>query len=154
MALVESIGDPNADGFVVVRGNRWQSTTPAIRTRCCDGAQLSSFFPDESSEQSGLSSSDPRWRRRWFGAAWGRFQKGLPGWAGDFDRAMAITEQSDALSQSAIITYKYAGIPRGVFLADEPTLREIESALNAAERSSDDMAIVLLTMTFGDGTHP
>jgi hypothetical protein len=78
-----------------------------------------------------------------------RFQKGLPGWGEDFDRAMAITEQSDALSQSAIITYKYAGIPRGVFVADDRALHEIESALKAAERSSDDMAIVLLPMTFG-----
>jgi class 3 adenylate cyclase len=79
----------------------------------------------------------------------GRFQKGLPGWAEDFDRAMGITEQSDALSRSAIITYKYAGIPRGVFVADDRTLCEIEAALTAAKQSSDDMAIVLLPMTFG-----
>jgi adenylate cyclase len=79
----------------------------------------------------------------------GRFQKGLPGWRDDFDRASAIAEQSDALSQSAIITYKYAGIPRGVFAANETALREIESALHLAERSNDDMALVLLPLTFG-----
>lgn len=79
----------------------------------------------------------------------GRFQKGLPGWRDDFEQASAIAERSDALSHSAIITYKYAGIPRGVFLADDSVLREIESALQLAERSNDDMAVVLLPMTFG-----
>ncbi len=79
----------------------------------------------------------------------GRFQKGLPGWRDDFEQASAIAERSDALSHTAIITYKYAGIPRGVFLADDSVLREIESALQLAERSNDDMAVVLLPMTFG-----
>ncbi len=83
----------------------------------------------------------------WRGVA--RFQKGLPGWREDFDRASAIAEQADSLSRSAIITYKYAGIPRGVFLADESVLREIESAFKLAERSNDDMALVMLPMTFG-----
>jgi hypothetical protein len=61
---------------------------------------------------------------------------------------MAIAEQSDTLAKSTIITYKYAGIPRGVFLADDAALREIESALKEVERSSDDMAVVLLRLTF------
>ena len=79
----------------------------------------------------------------------GRFQKGLPGWGDDFDRASALAEGSDALSRSAIVTYKYAGIPRGVFLADESALREIESAAQLAERSNDDMAVVLSPMVLG-----
>jgi adenylate cyclase len=59
-----------------------------------------------------------------------------------------IAEQSDTLSKSTIITYKYAGIPRGVFLADDNVLREIESALESVERSSDEMAFFLLRLTF------
>ncbi len=81
----------------------------------------------------------------WRGAA--RFRTGLPGWRDDFEQAMAIAEQSDTLAKSTIITYKYAGIPRGVFLADDAALREIESALKEVERSSDDMAVVLLRLT-------
>ena len=61
---------------------------------------------------------------------------------------MAIAEQSDTLSKSTIITYKYAGIPRGVFLADDNVLREVESALKLVQRSSDDMAYFLLRLTF------
>ncbi len=82
----------------------------------------------------------------WRGTA--RFRTGIPGWREDYDEAMAIAEQSDTLAKSTIITYKYAGIPRGVFLADDHVLREIESALNEVERSSDDMAVVLLRLTF------
>ena len=86
----------------------------------------------EDSDSEARSSSDPRWRRRWHGAVWRRFRKGLPGWRDDFDRAMAIVGAVGRRCRNRpIITYKYAGIPRGVFLADDDALREIESALTA-----------------------
>ena len=118
MAMVESIGDPAltvALSFAaIVAKHQTGETDEVLRW-----AQAVIDLADARFRHSALSSSDPRWRRRWHGAASARFQKGLPGWRDDFDRAMAIAEQSDALSQSAIITYKYAGIPRGVFLADD-----------------------------------
>ena len=79
----------------------------------------------------------------------GRFQKGIHGWRDDFDRASALAETADALSRSAIVTYKYAGIPRGVFLADDSALHEVESASELARRSNDDMAVVLSSMVLG-----
>jgi hypothetical protein len=78
-----------------------------------------------------------------------RFRSGAPGFRDDFDEAMAIAEKSDSFSRAAIITYKYAGIPRGVFLASDDVLHEIESVLKQVERSSDDITMVMLRLTFG-----
>ncbi len=147
MALVESLSDPlmtvSLSFAAIVAKHHTGDTDEVLRW-----AQAVIDLEEESPHQETFIIGSPlATALAWRGV--GRFQKGLPGWGEDFDRAMAITEQTDALSQSAIITYKYAGIPRGVFLADDRALREIESALKAAERSSDDMAIILLPFTFG-----
>jgi tetratricopeptide (TPR) repeat protein len=111
-------------------------------------AQAVIDFASADSEQARLTIGSPlATALAWRGV--GRFQKGLPGWSEDFERACALAEESDALSRSAIVTYKYAGIPRGVFLADDSVLREIESTLQLAERSNDDMVVVLSPMVLG-----
>jgi class 3 adenylate cyclase len=75
---------------------------------------------------------------------------GRAGWREDFDRAMAMASEFDPNAKAAVIAYKYClAIPRGVVLVDDAVLREIEAALVVAERSSDDMGVVLLQMTFG-----
>ena len=80
----------------------------------------------------------------------GRWATGRSGWREDFDRAMAMASETDPIMMSAVIAYKYSvAIPRGVLLADDAVVGEIEAALELAERSSDDMAVVLLRMTFG-----
>ncbi len=146
MALVESIGDPaltialSFAGIVAkhetgetVDALRWTQTVIDLTEADFDKGKL--IF--ESPRATALA---------WRGVA--RFRSGTSGFHDDFDEAMAIAEQSDTLSKSTIITYKYAGIPRGVFLADDNVLREVESALKLVERSSDDMAYFLLRLTF------
>jgi class 3 adenylate cyclase len=146
MALVESIGDPaltialSFAGIVAkhetgetVDALRWTQAVIDLTARDFDKGRL--IF--ESPRATALA---------WRGVA--RFRTGAPGFHEDFGEALAIAEQSDTLSKSTIITYKYAGIPRGVFLADDTVLREIEAALKSVERSSDDMALFLLRLTF------
>ena len=147
MAVVESIGDPALTiglSFAgIVAKHQTGETDEVLRW-----AQAVIDLACENPEQGGFILGSPlATALAWRGV--GRFQKGLPGWRDDFEQASAVAGQSDALSQAAIIAYKYAGIPRGVFLADESALREIESGLQLAERSNDDMAVVLLPMTFG-----
>jgi adenylate cyclase len=79
-----------------------------------------------------------------------RWSLGRPGWREDLDQAVAMARETDPLSLAAVIAYKYAvAISRGVVLADDAALRDIEEALQSAERSSDDMTLVLLQMTLG-----
>ena len=145
MAVVEAIGDPAltiALSFAgIVAKHEIGDTAEALRW-----TQRVIDLTEEDPDKGRLIFESPRATAlAWRGTA--RFRTGLPGWREDYEQAMAIAEQSDTLAKSTIITYKYAGIPRGVFLADDDALREIESALKEVERSSDDMAVVLLRLT-------
>jgi len=75
---------------------------------------------------------------------------GATGCREDFERAVAMASEFDPNVRAAVIAYMYSpAIPRGVLLVDDAALREIEAALEAAERSSDHMGVVLLRMAFG-----
>lgn len=75
---------------------------------------------------------------------------GQSGWRQDIDDALGSTRRADALSWSAVISYTYApNIIRGVLLAGDTAVHEIETTLRAAERFGDEMALVLLRMTLG-----
>jgi adenylate cyclase len=146
MALVESIGDPAltiALSFAgIVAKHETGETADALRW-----TQTVIDLTEADFDKGKLIFESPRATAlAWRGVA--RFRSGTSGFHDDFDEAMAIAEQSDTLSKSTIITYKYAGIARGVFVADDNVLREIESALKLVERSSDDMAYFLLRLTF------
>ena len=146
MELVESIGEPGltvALSFAgIVAKHETGETTEALRW-----TQAVIDLAVEDSDQDKIIFDSPRATAlAWRGTA--RFRNGLPGWHEDFEQAMAIAERSDTLSRSTILTYKYAGIPRGLYRADERVLRELEAAMKSVERSSDDMAVVLLRMTF------
>lgn len=146
MALLESIGDPEltiAFSFAgIVAKHETGETAEALRWTDTVIA-LASEHPKMGKM---VSESPLATALAWRGVA--RFRTGVPGFREDFDRAMAIAAEADALSKSTVITYKYGGIARGVFLADAKALREIESALSSVERSSGDAALVLLRMTF------
>jgi class 3 adenylate cyclase len=77
-----------------------------------------------------------------------RWAMGLGEWREDFDRALAHSP-TDPLSRAGVVAYKYVGIPRGVLLADDAALTEIDEALRVAERSSDDVALVLARLALG-----
>ena len=81
--------------------------------------------------------------------AMARYCLGRPGWRDDLQQAMAMARRADPLSYARVVTYVYAGIPGGVLTADDRAVREIEDALQMAERSGDDVAVVAARMTLG-----
>jgi adenylate cyclase len=146
MALVESIDDPVltiALSFAgIVAKHETGETAEALRwtDRVID---LAVKYPGQGKL---ISESPLATALTWRGVA--RFRTGVPGFREDFERAWAAAAETDILSRAMVITYKYGGIARGVFLADDMVLREIESTLSSVERSSGDMALVLLRLTF------
>jgi hypothetical protein len=81
--------------------------------------------------------------------AMARYCLGRPGWRDDLQQALAMARRADPLSYARVVTYVYAGIPGGVLTADDRAVREIEDALQIAERSGDDVAVVAARMTLG-----
>jgi hypothetical protein len=51
--------------------------------------------------------------------------------------------------QATLVAYKYVGLSRGVLLADDAALTEIDEALQVAERSSEDIAVVRVRLALG-----
>jgi hypothetical protein len=79
-----------------------------------------------------------------------RWCLGRPGWRDDLRHGLAIARSADPLSHAGVVTYVYnAGIPAGVFSPDDSALREIEDAVQIAERSGDDFALTIARMTLG-----
>jgi len=74
---------------------------------------------------------------------------GHDGWREDLDAAVAMTRTADAASLAVAAAYKYVSIGRGVLLADDAALTEINEVFPLAERSSEDLPLVLLRMSLG-----
>jgi adenylate cyclase len=74
---------------------------------------------------------------------------GLPGWRDDIRRALEMGRAADQISYGAAVTYSYNAIFHRVLLADEAALAEIGEALQMAERSAEDITLVLIRMTMG-----
>jgi hypothetical protein len=81
--------------------------------------------------------------------AMGSWCLGRPGWRDDLQQALAMARSADPLSYARVVSYVYAGIPGGVLTADDRAVREIEDALQMAERSGDDVAEIAARMTLG-----
>jgi hypothetical protein len=80
--------------------------------------------------------------RSWFGR---------PGWREDHDDAVAFAEQStDPLTLTVATSWAYgSGTWNGVRRADDAAVRAIESALQTAEASLDDYAVVMAKWVLG-----
>ena len=78
-----------------------------------------------------------------------RWIQGRPGWREDLASATATSRTADAVSHAAVLTYAYIAIPRGVLIADESVLAEAETALKMAEKSAEDIAVVMIRLTWG-----
>ncbi|AGB25626.1 adenylate/guanylate cyclase family protein [Mycobacterium sp. JS623] len=74
---------------------------------------------------------------------------GLDGWRKDLDEAVAMTRTADAASLAVAAAYKYVAVGRGVLLIDDAALAEINEAFQLAERSSEDLPLVLVRMSLG-----
>jgi hypothetical protein len=64
-------------------------------------------------------------------------------------RALEMGRSSDQISYGAAVTYSYNAIFHRVLLADDAALAEIGEALQMAERSAEDITLVLIRMTMG-----
>ena len=79
-----------------------------------------------------------------------RYCLGRPGWRDDLRHGLAMARSADPLSYATVVSYVYfAGIPYGVLRPDDSAVREIEDALQIAERSGDDLALAFARMTLG-----
>jgi class 3 adenylate cyclase len=82
--------------------------------------------------------------------AMARWSLGLPGGHDDLRRALAITHSDDPASSVTVVSVSYwPGITNGVLTPDEHAMREIDAALQVAERSGDDLGVALARLTRG-----
>ena len=148
MALVESIGEPT-----LTIGLSFAAIVAKLQTGEWDDAMRWSqrtidLAQGDATKGGHILSSPLAVALAFRGLA--KWATGGAGWREDFDRAMAMADEVDSNVKPAVMAYVYSpAIPRGVLLVDDAVLGEIETALAAADRSSDDMGVVLLRMAFG-----
>jgi len=71
-----------------------------------------------------------------------RYCLGRPGWRDDLRHGLALARSADPASYTRVVAWVYLpGIPLGVLTPDDRAVREIEDALQVAERSGDDFAV-------------
>ncbi|MGO9924758.1 MAG: ATP-binding protein, partial [Mycobacterium sp.] len=71
-----------------------------------------------------------------------RYCLGRPGWRDDMRHALAMARSADPMSYANVVAWVYlVGIPYGVLRPDDSAVREIEDALQDAERCGDDFAL-------------
>jgi hypothetical protein len=78
-----------------------------------------------------------------------RCTTGADGWREDLDDGVAMTRMADATSLAVAAAYKFVCIGRGALVADDAAMAEITEAFQLAERSSEDLPLVLLRMSLG-----
>jgi hypothetical protein len=148
MVLIESIGDP--------------TLTVGLSVAPIHGKGLNAEYSDVlwwSQRVIDLADGDPSKGNLIFGSPLtlalttrgiARYCQGRPGWRDDLRQGLAMARSADPLSYAAAVTYVYSpGIPNGVLPLDDRTMREIEDALQVAERSGDDFAVAMARMTLG-----
>jgi hypothetical protein len=148
MALIESIDDPtltvglsHAAIYAKLEGAEWS-----------DVVRWSQRVID-------LADGDPAKGNFIFGSplsvafitrAIARYCLGRPGWRDDLRHGVAMARSADPLSYARVAGYVYfVGIPNGVLWPDDSAMREIEDALQIAQRSGDDFALTVARMTLG-----
>jgi hypothetical protein len=79
-----------------------------------------------------------------------RYWLGRPGWRDDLRHGLTMARSADPMSYAMVVAFVYfSGIPWGVLSPADSVVREIEDALQIAERSGDDLALTLARATLG-----
>ena len=148
MALIESIGDPT----LTVGLSFAPIYAKGVSTEPSDVLRWSQRVID-------LADGDPSKGNFIFGSplalafttrAAALYCLGRPGWRDDLRHGLAMARSADAMSYASVVTYVYfLGIPCGVLRPDDSAVREIEDALQMAERSGDEFAVAFAQMTLG-----
>jgi class 3 adenylate cyclase len=147
-ALIESLGDPT----LTVGLSIFAIYAKMESSEWSDGLRWSQRVID-------LADGDPSKGNFLFGSplalafasrAGARFNLGHPGWRDDLRHGLAMARSADPMSYAAVVGYVYnSGIAGGVLRPDDSVVREIEDALQVAERSSDDLALSNVRATLG-----
>jgi class 3 adenylate cyclase len=146
--LIESVGDPTLTvglSYPLIYGK-------IESAEWCDVLRWSQRVID-------LADGDPSRGNFIFGSplalaltsrAMARYCLGRPGWRDDLRSGVAMARSADPLSHAMVVAYVYfPGIPLGVLRPDDSAVREIENALDVAERSGDDPAVAFARVTLG-----
>jgi class 3 adenylate cyclase len=146
MAVVESLGDPT-----LTVGLTFAACAAKLQAgEFADALRFSQAAIDLAHDVSeGIFLVGSPWATSLTFRGVARWAMGLDGWKEDFDHALAMARTTDPVSQAILVAYKYIGLSRGVMLADDAALREIDDALQIAERSSEDIAVVLVRLALG-----
>ncbi len=79
-----------------------------------------------------------------------RLNLGRPGWREDQRQALSMASSADPVTYAATVTFIYfPGLACGVLRPRHSALREIEAALEIADRSGDDFAVGVARMMLG-----
>jgi hypothetical protein len=148
MALIESVGDPTLTvglSFAAIyakaeSGEWWDVLLWSQRViDLADGDPSKGNFILGSPLSAALATR-----------AMARYCLGRPGWRNDLHQAVDMARSADPVSHARVVAYVYApGIPLGVLSGDNIAMREIEAALQIAERSGDDLALAFARGTLG-----
>jgi class 3 adenylate cyclase len=148
LALIESLGDPT-----LTVGLSFMPIYAKLETaEWCDALRWSQRvidLADGDASKGNLIIGSPlavAFAQR----AMARYCLGRPGWRDDRRHSLTIVRSADPASYAVVVGYIYlAGIPNGVLRPDDSAVREIEDALQIAERSGDDLAWALARTTLG-----
>jgi hypothetical protein len=147
MALLESIGDPALTvgaGPAIVIKYRTGEIADVLRW-----SQTVIDWADGDPTKGNLIVGSPlAMALMWRGVA--RFWLGRDGWREDLDDAVAMAQNSDPATHALVVYGKHGwATTLGVLLADDTAVRELDEALQIAERSGDDTALGLARYLLG-----
>jgi class 3 adenylate cyclase len=148
MALIDSVGDPT----LTVGLSFAPIYAKGESTEWCDALRWSQGVID-------LADGDPSKGNFIFGSplafalttrGMARWSLGRPGWRDDLRHGVAMARSADHMSYATVVAFVYfPGISLGVLRPDDRAVREIEDAVQIAERSGDDLALDHAQVTLG-----
>ena len=141
LRLLESIGDPELTVGL-------QIATFATMVQVGEGMELLALaervisLADGDATKGNMIYGSPLAMAYTFRAT-ARWCLGLPGWKDDFDRGIAMARDADVATLAGVMFYTYVVAVPWILPADEAALRETADALDRAERSGDDVAVIM-----------
>jgi class 3 adenylate cyclase len=148
MALLESIGDPaltvGAGSMAILIKYRTGEIADVLRW-----SQTVIDWADGDPAKGNLVVGSPlALALVWRGVA--RFWLGRDGWRQDLDDAVAMARNVDRATHALVLFWKHGwAITNGVLVADDSAVRELDEALQMAERSGDDTELGLIKYILG-----
>jgi class 3 adenylate cyclase len=142
MALLESIGDPALSVGAGLMAMRMKYSAGQIADVLRWSQSIIDWADGDPIKGNLVVGSPLAIALVWRSAA--RFWLGRDGWRQDLDDATDMARNSDVATHTVVVFWKHAWtIPNGVLLADDTAVRELDDALQVAERSGDDTVLGL-----------